>query len=78
MTINDCLFYAFDSLSLDVSLEDVAKFVVARLYTETSYHLKRSNIEFKVTFLGTFGLYVYVTVDRYSITATQKMTKQRS
>ena len=32
MTIIDCLFYAFDSLSYDVSLEYIAKLVVAWLY----------------------------------------------
>ena len=31
MTIMDCLFYASDSLSLDVSLECIAKLVVAWL-----------------------------------------------
>ena len=31
MTIIDCLFYAFDSLSLDISLEYVAKLAVAML-----------------------------------------------
>ena len=31
--LTDCLFYAFDSLSRDVSLEYIAKLVVARLYT---------------------------------------------
>ena len=35
MTIIDCLFYAFDSLSLDISLEYVAKLAVAMLYAIT-------------------------------------------
>ena len=34
MTILDCLFYAFDSLSLDVSLELNANLVVAWMYDE--------------------------------------------
>ena len=32
MTILYCIFYAFDSLSQDVSLEYIAKLVVAWLY----------------------------------------------
>ena len=40
MTILDCLFYAFDSLSWDVSLEDIAKLVVAWLYIAIINHLK--------------------------------------
>ena len=34
MTIIDCLFYAFDSLSHDVLLENIAKLVVVWLYFE--------------------------------------------
>ena len=36
MTILDCLFYAFDILSRDVSLEDSAKLVVASLYQKAT------------------------------------------
>ena len=40
MTILDCLFYDFDSLSWDVSLEDIAKLVVAWLSIDIRNHLK--------------------------------------
>ena len=39
MTILDCLFYAFDSLSWEVSLEDIAKLVVAWLYNTPYYNM---------------------------------------
>ena len=32
MTITDCLFYDFDSLSRDISMEYIAKLVVVWLY----------------------------------------------
>ena len=45
MTILDCRFYASDSLIWDVSLEYIAKLVVAWLYTEYAVFFKTSYMQ---------------------------------